>query len=85
MTPTVCPFCGRPTARAEAAHGLTPRQVDAVKLIALGCTNSTAAEIMDISPFTVSDHLKAVYIKWHIRSRAALALKAHEFGLTKGQ
>jgi DNA-binding CsgD family transcriptional regulator len=85
MTPTVCPFCARPLPSARAAHGLTPRQVDAVKLIALGYTNSVAAEIMGISPHTVTDHLKAVYTKWHIKSRAALALKAHEFGLTKGQ
>jgi len=37
-------------------HGLTPRQVEVVRLISLGCTTHEAAAILKLSPSTVDNH-----------------------------
>ena len=35
---------------------LTPRQLEIVRLVSLGCTNEEVANILDISPSTVDNH-----------------------------
>ncbi|MCA9231565.1 MAG: response regulator transcription factor [Planctomycetales bacterium] len=35
---------------------LTPRQLEIVRLVSLGCTNEEIASILDISPSTVDNH-----------------------------
>ena len=37
-------------------HGLTPRQVEVVRLISLGCTAGEVAKILGLSPSTIDNH-----------------------------
>ena len=39
-----------------AKHDLTPRQVEVVRLISLGCTTEEAAAILKLAPSTVDNH-----------------------------
>ena len=50
---------------------LTPREVDVLRLVAEGLTDARVAEELVLSPRTVSTHLRSIYSKLGIKSRAA--------------
>lgn len=71
----------------EAPHsakwpaGLTDREVEVLKLIALGRANKEVARTLLISTKTVGRHIENLYRKIDVSSRAAAALFAVEHGL----
>ena len=66
---------------AQTTHNLTPRECEVLALIAKGITQSAVAEMLSISPHTVGDHIKNIYIKLNITSRAEATLEAARLGL----
>lgn len=60
---------------------LTNREVDVLKLVAAGDSTPTVAEKLGISKYTVEDHLKQIYRKLNISSRAEAALMAQKLNL----
>ena len=54
------------------AFGLTPRQIDVVKLVPLGMTNTTIAKTIGISEKTTENYLAAVYRKTGATNKASL-------------
>jgi len=58
-----------------ALHGLTPREREVAQLLARGATNEEIARALWISRYTVKDHVKAVYAKLGVGSRAELTAK----------
>ena len=58
---------------ASAMDELTPQERQIAQLLARGRTTREAAAALFISPKTVEYHLRHVYLKLDIRSRAALA------------
>ncbi len=61
--------------------GLSPREVDVLRLVADGLTDAEIAERLFLSRRTVSAHLRSVYNKIGIGSRAAAAVWAKEQGV----
>ena len=68
------------SAPAQVA-GLTPRELDVLQLVAQGLTDAAAAELLFISPRTVSQHLRSIYGKLGVSSRSAATRFALEHGL----
>jgi DNA-binding NarL/FixJ family response regulator len=73
-------------AGAERRHrqrpcGLSEREVEVLRLVAVGKSNQEAALLLDISPKTVKNHVANVYAKIGVYSRAGAALFAAENGL----
>ncbi len=62
-------------------EGLSPREVEVLRLIANGLTNSQIAEQLVLSPFTVNRHTQSIYAKLGINSRSAATRYALEHGL----
>jgi HD-GYP domain-containing protein (c-di-GMP phosphodiesterase class II) len=60
----------------ERPAGLTEREIDVLRLLALGHTNRHIAGSLGISARTVGTHVEHIYAKAHVRSRAAAALFA---------
>lgn len=55
---------------------LSPREQEIVRLVAKGYPNKTIAGILDISPWTVSTHLRRVFAKLGVNSRAEMVATA---------
>jgi DNA-binding NarL/FixJ family response regulator len=59
--------------RAPAGEGnikLTPREEEILRLLAKGCRSKEAADALDIGVGTVNTHVRHIYEKLHVRSRA---------------
>jgi predicted ATPase/DNA-binding CsgD family transcriptional regulator len=64
-----------------AEHGLTPRELEVLRLVAAGRSNREIAEVLFISVPTVKRHLTNVLGKLGLPSRSALNTYAHTHGL----
>jgi LuxR family maltose regulon positive regulatory protein len=60
---------------------LSEREKDVLRLLAKGCTDKKIAESLVIARETVHKHLKNIYGKLDVHSRAEATLRAHELGL----
>jgi ATP/maltotriose-dependent transcriptional regulator MalT len=70
-----------PSADPAAAHGLTPREMDVLGLLAMGRSNKQIGEALFISPDTVRRHLTNIYAKLGVASRGEAIAFAHDHGL----
>ena len=69
--------------RPSGSAGLTPREIEVLRLIAAGHTAKEAARELDISPKTADNHIQSLYSKIGVTTRAAAALYALERGLVQ--
>jgi DNA-binding NarL/FixJ family response regulator len=60
---------------------LTPRELEVVRYVAMGCKNAEIAQRLFISEETVKAHLSRVFGKVDVRDRVELALYALRNGL----
>ena len=70
------------TAQSEQRHqALSPREQAIARMVAEGYPNKSIAAILDISIWTVSTHLRRVFAKLGVGSRAAMVAHLIESGL----
>ena len=60
---------------------LTPRELDVLTLISKGLRNAEAGRALGLTENTVASHIKSIYSKLGITSRAEAALMAQRMGL----
>ncbi len=71
-----------PAAGAPADHErLTPRESEVLTFLSKGFTIKEIANLMGIKWFTVNDHIKSIYKKLNVSSRAEAAVLASKQGL----
>jgi len=68
-------------ARTRHAAGLTDRELQVLRLIALGRSNREVARELAIAPKTAGNHIQSIYEKAGVGSRAAATLFAMQHGL----
>src|SRR5262249_50353285 len=56
-------------------HALSPREQQIARLVAEGGTNRMIARTLDISLWTVSTHIRRVFAKLDVRSRAEMVAR----------
>jgi DNA-binding CsgD family transcriptional regulator len=60
---------------------LSPREREIARMVALGYPNKTIASVLDISSWTVASHLRRVFMKLQVTSRAAMITRLYDTGL----
>src|SRR4029077_2414596 len=66
------------TDRKQAS--LSPRELEIVRLVAEGHPNKVIAAVLEISSWTVCTHVRRVFAKLGVTSRAAMVARLTEFG-----
>ncbi|NDY90043.1 LuxR C-terminal-related transcriptional regulator [Ideonella livida] len=66
--------------KVELPH-LTPREIEVLTYLSKGFTIKEIANLMGIKWFTVNDHIKSIYRKLNVSSRAEAAVLASKQGL----
>ncbi|MFH8610499.1 response regulator [Streptomyces sp. NPDC018029] len=80
VTPAPAPASHPP---AGGISGLTPREVEVLRLIAAGLDNSEIAQQMAIGVQTVKNHATGIFAKLGVRDRAQAVIAAYESGLVR--
>lgn len=62
-------------------YGLTPRELDILKLLVSGSTIKDAAAQLGIGYYTADEYIRSVYMKLQVRSRGSAIAKAVKEGL----
>lgn len=75
---TACPRCQAAVAHVEP---LTPREAEVLTMLAKGLTTKQSARQLGVAPYTVNDHIKAVYKKLGVDSRGEAGAMAVKMGL----
>jgi DNA-binding CsgD family transcriptional regulator len=57
---------------------LSPRELEIARMVARGYPNKTIASVLDISTWTVASHLRRVFSKLGVSSRAAMVARLLE-------
>ena len=57
------------------ARSLSPREREIVRMISQGYTNKMVASVLDISLWTVSTHLRRIFAKLGVSTRAAMVAR----------
>jgi DNA-binding CsgD family transcriptional regulator/tetratricopeptide (TPR) repeat protein len=70
-----------PTGASSYPAGLSAREVEVLRLVAQGLTNPQVAERLYLSPRTVEQHLRSIYNKLGVSTRAAATRFAVSHGL----
>jgi DNA-binding CsgD family transcriptional regulator len=65
----------------EVQAPLSPRETEIARMVAKGYPNKTIASVLDISSWTVASHLRRVFSKLGVSSRAAMVARLLEEGL----
>jgi DNA-binding CsgD family transcriptional regulator len=68
-------------APSSRSHGLTPRELQVLRLIATGETNKAIAHELCLSERTIERHLSNIFIKLDLSTRAAATAWAYKQGL----
>ena len=84
FAPLDFPAANRPVPLEKAPdheHRLTPRESEVLTYLSKGFTIKEIASLMGIKWFTVNDHIKSIYKKLNVSSRAEAAVLASKQGL----
>ena len=65
------------------APTLSPREQEIVRLVAVGLPNKAIAAVLEISVWTVATHLRRVFAKLEVNSRAGMVARAWATGLLR--
>ena len=74
----------RPRPDALSSLGLSPREKEVVRLVATGLPNNAIAQVLEISLWTVATHLRRVFAKLGVSTRAQMIARILQDGLLTG-
>ena len=65
---------------ADKGISLSPREIEIVRLVAEGHPNKVIASVLEISSWTVCTHMRRVFAKFGVTSRAAMVARVAALG-----
>ncbi|WP_457334481.1 response regulator transcription factor [Rhizobacter sp. P5_C2] len=60
---------------------LSPREQEIARMVAAGHPSKAIAQVLNISSWTVGTHLRRIFAKLGVKSRAAMVGRLHEVGI----
>lgn len=69
---------------SQAAPSLSPREREIVRMVSQGLPNKVIAGVLNISSWTVSTHLRRIFAKLGVTSRAAMVAQFLDSQATHG-
>lgn len=66
---------------ARNQPALTKRELDVLRISGEGFSAKEVAKHLSISPFTVCDHFKSIYVKLQVNNRTRAVIVARELGM----
>ena len=75
----------QPRDSSHAQVVLSPREQEIARMVAAGYPNKTIAAVLDISSWTVGTHLRRVFAKLGVGSRAAMVARLLEESILQPQ
>jgi DNA-binding CsgD family transcriptional regulator len=73
-----------PKARRQRIQ-LSPREYEIVRMVAKGHSNKVIADVLNISTWTVSTHLRRIFAKLRVGSRAAMVAQLLDMGMISNE
>ncbi|MEA3213154.1 MAG: two-component system, NarL family, nitrate/nitrite response regulator NarL [Chthoniobacter sp.] len=64
---------------------LSPHEIEIARMIGKGLPNKTIAGVLEISSWTVGTHIRRIFAKLNVTSRAAMVTKMMELGMTENR
>ncbi len=83
QSPSTSAVDDAPASHADLPDQLTPREVEVLRLIAAGLSNSEIADKLVVSNATVKTHVNRIFFKTGARDRAQAVRYAYQHGLTQ--
>ncbi len=80
-TPSATPASTPASAEAGSTAGLSPREVEVLRLLAQGLSNAEIADRLVVSSHTVNHHLTSIYTKLNVTSRHGASRYAYDHHL----
>lgn len=71
--------------RSKQTVNLSPREQEIVRMVAQGHPNKIIADVLNISSWTVCTHLRRIFAKLGVGSRAAMVARLLEQGSIRGR
>jgi len=68
----------------DTSISLSPREQEVVRLVMKGLSTRGIAQLLDISPWTVSTHLRRIFLKLSVSSRAEMVAAVLREGVLVG-
>ena len=65
----------------EPGHGMTPRQIDVLRLLMRGQSNKAIARELGLTEGTVKVHLAAILRALRVRNRTEAVVRARDLGI----
>ncbi|QDV36203.1 response regulator transcription factor [Tautonia plasticadhaerens] len=78
-----CLLVQAPPEPPRAVLVLSPRECEIARMVAKGYPNKTIAAVLEISSWTVGTHLRRIFAKLGVCSRAAMVARLAEEGLIR--
>ena len=69
------------TGERSPSGGLSERELEILALISAGCSAADVAEVLTISPHTVTNHMRRIFAKLDVHSRMQAAAQLDRMGL----
>ncbi|WP_460395473.1 response regulator transcription factor [Actinophytocola sediminis] len=66
-----------------ATQNMTGRELDVLRLLAKGCTNTEMSKRLGLSESTIKSHVQSLLNKLSLKNRACVVIYAYEKGLVK--